>query len=353
MSNLITKLSQLCMLNGISGQEKNVTNYIKKELEKDVDVINYDNLGSLILSKGEKGPKIMIAGHVDEIGLIVSEITKEGFIKFQTIGGWYSSVMLAQLWQIQTDKNVVYGVTGSRPPHVISFNERLKSPDIKSMFLDIGVANKEEAENLGIKIGDMITPYMEFRTLSNDNYLLGKGLDNRVGALVVMEVLKNLKITPNRVFGVFTVQEEVGLRGAKTSTNKICPQIAIAVDTGIGDDIPGGENKPESALGLGPQITVYDGGLLAHQGLRHFILKIAKENNIPFRQSVALGGRTDAAEMHLMNEGAASITLSVPTRYIHSHTSIVHKQDILYTIKLLTLLLEKLDEKTVNNILFN
>ncbi|MFR0368036.1 M42 family metallopeptidase [Candidatus Phytoplasma palmae] len=285
--------------------------------------------------------------------MIITEITPEGFAKFQTLGGWMSIVMLAQLWQIHTKKGILFAVTGARPPHNLSIAERNKIPDINNLFLDLGVNDKEEAEKLGVQIGDMVTPYTEFRTLGNSDFLLSKAIDNRAGVLIVMEVLKLLDKNPNRFIGSFTVQEEVGLRGAITSANKIKPSIAIAVDTGISDDVPGDKNVSKRVLGKGPQLSIYDSGLVAHKGLRNFVIQLAKENNIPYQEPIPTGGQTDASAMHVQNEGAVSIVVSVPTRYIHSHTSIVHKKDIENTIKLLLLLIQKLDEKKVEEILFN
>lgn len=353
MSNWLENLKKLTMLSGVPGQEKKVNNYIKSQIKDLVDKIEYDNLGSMNAYKGTKGPKVMLAGHVDEIGLMVTEITKEGFVKFQTLGGWITSVMLAQLWQIHTNKGIVYAVTGAKPPHSLSAAERMKNPELNSLFLDLGVESKEETEKLGVRIGDMITPYTEFRVMGNPNFLLAKALDNRVGVLVVMEVLAALKNNPNQFIGSFTAQEEVGLRGARTSANKVQPSIAIAVDTGISDDTPGDKNETTKVLGKGPQISCYDSGLIAHKDLREFVLQIANEYKIPYQEPKPTGGQTDASIMHLQNNGAASIVISVPTRYIHSHTSVIHKEDINNTIKLLLLLIQKLDEQKVQEILFN
>ncbi|WIA07772.1 MAG: M42 family metallopeptidase [Candidatus Phytoplasma cynodontis] len=353
MLDLLSELNKLTTLSGVPGQEKNVVNYIKGKVSEFVDKVEFDNLGSMITYKGLKGPKILFASHVDEIGLIVTEITKEGFVKFQTLGGWLSSVMLAQIWQIHTFKGVLFAVTGAKPPHVLPIIERDKIPNIKDLFLDLGVQNKEEAEKLGVRIGDMITPYSEFRTLGNSNFLMSKAMDNRVGVLVLMKLLSSLKDNSNQFIGAFTVQEEVGLRGAITSANKTKPSIAIAIDTGIADDTPGQINSSEQVLGKGPQIPVFDYGLVAHKSLRELTIKIARENNIPFQEPKPTGGQTDASAMHLQNEGAASIVIGIPTRYIHSHNSIVHKEDIQNTVKLLILLIKELDEDKVQEILQN
>ncbi|MDO8059062.1 M42 family metallopeptidase ['Crotalaria aegyptiaca' phytoplasma] len=353
MSDLLMKIKELTMLNGISGQEKQITNYVKNDIISSVNKIEYDNLGSLIAYKGQNGPKIMLAGHMDEIGLMVTEITDNGFVKFQTIGGWLPTVMLAQLWQIHTNKGIIWGITGAKPPHSLGLNERNQAPNMKNLFLDIGVSTKEAAQQLGVTIGNMITPYLEFRTLGDENFILAKAIDNRVGVLIVTEVLHKLKNNPNQFIGAFTVQEEVGLRGAITSANKVKPDIAIAVDVCVANDVPGNQNSSISYLGKGPQISCYDHGLVAHTALREFVLKVARKNNIPFQEAAPEGGTTDAAAMHTRHIGAAALVISVPTRYIHSHASIVHRQDIIHTVNLLTLLIEKLDQKQVQEILFS
>ncbi|MDV3205437.1 MAG: M42 family metallopeptidase [Weeping tea tree witches'-broom phytoplasma] len=352
-NNLFEKMKKLTMLNGVSGQEKQVNGYIQDQIMSFVDKVDHDNLGSLLAYKGTKGPKILLAGHVDEIGLMVTDITKEGFVKFQTLGGWLPTVMLAQIWQIHTKKGVLWSITGAKPPHSLSLAERNKIPEINNLFLDLGVRSKEEAQQLGVAVGDMITPYSEFRSLGNPNFWLAKAIDNRAGVLVVMELLASINNNPNQFIGAFTVQEEVGLRGAITSANKVKPQISIAVDVTIADDVPENQNKSVSFLGKGPQLSCFDRGLVAHKGLREFVIQIARENNIPFQESTPTGGTTDAAAMHIQQEGSAAITVSIPTRYIHSHASIVHRQDIENTVKLLFSLIQKLDEKKVEEILFN
>lgn len=348
---LIKKLTEV---NGVPGNEYQVATLIESEIKDVVTSVTRDNLGSVIANIKGNGPNVVIGGHMDEVGFMVKSITNEGFIKFQTLGGWYSQVMLAQEWQITTTKGIVIGVTGSKPPHIIPLAERKNAAKIEDMFIDIGVGSKEEAEALGVEVGNMITPLQEFRELGNKNYLLAKAFDNRIGSAVVIEVLKNLKNEnlKNNLFGLFTVQEEVGLRGARTSSYKTKPVIAFAVDTGLGNDVPGSVSE-EQTLGKGPQILIYDGGLIAHRGLRKFVIDVAKELEIPYQEGVINGGRTDAGEMHLNHSGAAALSICIPTRYMHSHTSIIHYEDYLNTIKLLTEVIKRLDEKTVNQILFD
>lgn len=348
-------LKRLSEVNGVPGNEYQVSKLIEGEIKPLVNEILKDNIGSLVGVKTGTGPNILIGGHMDEVGLMVTQITKDGFIKFQTLGGWYSQVMLAQEWVITTNKKeLVIGVTGSKPPHIIPLDQRSKAASIDDMYLDIGVSSKEEAVKLGIEAGNMITPLQEFKVLGNENYLLGKAWDNRIGSAVVIEVLKNLKNVnlDNNLFGAFTVQEEVGLRGAKTTSHMVEPKIAFAIDTGLGNDVPGSVSE-EQSLGKGPQILLYDGGLVAHRGLRKFVIDVAKELEIPYQEGFIKGGRTDAGEMHLAHHGAAALSICIPTRYMHSHTSIIHYEDYQNTVKLMTEVIKRLDEKTVNQILFD
>lgn len=348
MKKDLLMLKKLTEANGIGGHERMVRQIMEEEFLQVVskDDILYDGLGSIAARKvgQEDGPKIAIAGHMDEIGMIVTKITDEGFLKFQTIGGWWSQVMLAQQMTVTTSEGKTYrGVIGSKPPHILSESE-LKNPvKIEDMYLDLGVASKEEVEKLGIKVGDMITPAIDFQVLANEKYLLAKAWDNRIGCAVAIEVLKQLKGQkhPNTVYGIGTVQEEVGLRGARTIAQMINPDIVIAVDVGIAKDVPGTDNSAK--LGAGPQILLYDGALIGHVGLREFIVGIADELKIPYQFDYLKRGGTDAGAMHLVHDGAPAMSLCIPSRYIHSHTSIIHKDDFDNTVKLLVEVIKRLD----------
>ena len=238
---LLKKLSEV---DGVSGREKDVRKIMEEELLKSVkkEDISYDNIGSIIAKNGNFGPRIMLAGHMDEIGMLVTKITDEGYLKFQTIGGWWDQVLLSQQMTITTtDGKKYHGVIGSKPPHILSEEERKNVYKIDDMFVDLGVKNREEVEKLGIRIGDMITPAIDFKVMANEDILLGKAWDNRIGCAVVLEVMKAFKDQehPNTIYGVGTVQEEVGCRGAKTSSNLINPDISVALDVGIAKDTPG------------------------------------------------------------------------------------------------------------------
>lgn len=347
-------LKELSMLKAIPGNEKNVRNYMTKNMEGKA-TISYDNLGSIIGEKigKENGPKIMVAGHMDEVGFIVTTITEEGYIKFTSAGGWWSQVMLAQQFIITTkDETEILGVIGAKPPHILKPEDLKKPVDMKDMFLDVGVNDKEAAEKLGIRPGDMITPYIETRTLADENYLLGKAWDNRVGCAAVMEVLDNLKGKKhdNRYYAVGTVQEEVGLRGATTSAYKIMPDIGISLDTTIAFDFPGGSKNTE--LGKGVGIMVRDSSMVGHKGLRDFVVELADELEIPYQLTYLERGGTDGGAMHLTGAGAPSIAFCVPVRYLHSHTSIMHQADYDAMVKLVTAMVERLDQETVDRITY-
>ncbi|WP_313468226.1 M42 family metallopeptidase [Carnobacterium sp.] len=319
-------LKELTDAKGVPGNEKQVREVFVRYAEKSADSITYDGLGSVIAKHvGDKtGPKVLFAGHLDEVGFMVTAITDEGFIKFQTLGGWWSQVMLAQQVEITTAHNkVLHGVIGCKPPHVLTADVRNKAYDIQDMFIDIGASSKEEALSWGVKPGDMVTPYIEFKRLNDSKFLLAKAWDNRIGTAVALKVLENIAEEghPNKAFSVGNVQEEVGLRGAKTATYTVDPDIAFA--------------------------------LVAHKGLRDFVVGVAEELDIPFQYTVIAGGGTDAGSQHVTRNGIPSLAITVATRYLHSHTSVIHEDDYLNTVKLVTEVVKRLDSKTVEKIRMN
>ena len=351
-------LKDLTDANGIPGNERAPREVMKRYIEPFADEIETDNLGSLIAKKvgDENGPKIMVAGHLDEIGFMVTQIDDKGFLKFQTVGGWWEQVMLSQRVTVTTRKGEeIIGVIGSKPPHILPADVRKKSVDVKEMFIDIGATSKEEALSWGVLPGDMVTPYFEFNVMKNEKHLLAKAWDNRIGCAIAIDVLKALKDEqhPNIVYGVGNVQEEIGLRGAKTSSFKIKPDIGFAVDVGIAGDTPGITPKEStSKMGAGPQILIYDASMVAHTGLRDFVVGIAEEAGIPFQYEAIAGGGTDAGSIHLTANGVPSLAIGVATRYIHSHAGILHRDDYENAVKLIVEVIKKLDRKTVDKIIF-
>ena len=354
----LTMLKDLTDANAIPGNERQARDVMRRYIEPFADRMDTDNLGSLIAEKvgDAQGPKIMVAGHLDEVGFMVSQIDDKGFLKFQTVGGWWSQVMLAQRVTITTRKgNTITGVIGSKPPHILSPEARKKPVDIKDMFIDIGASSKEEAMDWGVLPGDMVTPYFEFSVMNNEKLLLAKAWDNRIGCAIAIDVLRALKDEkhPNIVYGVGAAQEEVGLRGARTAAAKIQPDIGFAVDVGIAGDTPGITSKEStSKMGAGPQLVIYDASMVSHKGLRDLVVDTAEENNIPYQFESIPGGGTDAGSIHLTANGVPSLAIGVATRYIHSHAGILHRDDYENAVKLVVEVIKKLDRDTVNKIIF-
>ncbi|WP_226667098.1 M42 family metallopeptidase [Metabacillus litoralis] len=357
LDETLTMLKDLTDAKGIPGNEREVRDVMKKYISSYSDEVYTDHLGSLIAKKvgQENGPKIMIAGHLDEVGFMITQIDDKGFLRFQTVGGWWSQVMLAQRVTIVTNKGDVTGIIGSKPPHILPPEARKKPVDIKDMFIDIGASSKEEAIEFGIKPGDQVVPYFEFTVMQNEKMLLAKAWDNRIGCAIAIDVLKNLKATdhPNVVYGVGTVQEEVGLRGARTSANLIQPDIAFGVDVGIAGDTPGiSEKEAASKMGKGPQIILYDASMVSHKGLRDLVTDTADELDIPYQFDAIAGGGTDSGAIHISANGVPALSITIATRYIHSHAAMLHRDDYEHAVKLITEVVKRLDRDTVNKITF-
>lgn len=359
LDSTLQMFKDLTDANGIPGNERAPREVMKQYLAPYADSMETDNLGSLIAKKvgDANGPKIMVAGHLDEVGFMVTQIDDKGFVKFQTVGGWWSQVMLAQRVTITTRKGEeIIGVIGSKPPHILPAEVRNKVVDIKDMFIDIGAASKDEVLGWGVRPGDMVTPYFEFNVMKNDKYLLAKAWDNRIGCAIAIDVMKALKDEkhPNILYSVGNVQEEVGLRGAKTSTFKIQPDIGFAVDVGIAGDTPGVTAKESnSKMGMGPQIVVYDASMVSHRGLREFVIDVAEDNNIPYQFEAMAGGGTDAGSIHVTANGIPALSIGIATRYIHSHAGILHRDDYENAVKLIVEVIKKLDRDAVNKIIFD
>jgi len=357
LDETLSMLKDLTDAKGIPGNEREVREVMKKYITPLADEVTTDGLGSLIAKKvgKEGGPKIMVAGHLDEVGFMITQIDDKGFLRFQPVGGWWGQVMLAQRVTIVTKKGDVTGIIGSKPPHVLSAEARKKPVEIKDMFIDIGASSRDEAQEWGVRPGDMVVPYFEFTVMNNEKMLLAKAWDNRIGCAIAIDVLRQLQGTdhPNVVYGVGAVQEEVGLRGAKTAAAKIQPDIGFAVDVGIAGDTPGiTEKEAMSKMGKGPQVVIYDASLVAHKGLRDFVTDTAEELNIPFQYESIPGGGTDAGSIHLTHNGVPALAITIATRYIHSHAAMLHRDDYENAVKLIVEVIKRLDREAVDKITF-
>lgn len=350
---LISFLKEFTEVKGISGNEKEVSRLMKKRLEGYADSFDYDNLGSLIaVQKGTGDVKVMLAGHLDEVGFIVSKIEEEGFLRISPIGGWWAHVLPSQKVSVVTyDGKTYMGVVGSIPPHGMSAEVRNKVMDLKDLYIDLGVASKKEVENLGICVGDSVVPYTEFMVMNNPDYVCSKAFDDRIGAAVCIEVMRRLKKEdhPNTLYSVGSVQEEVGLRGARTATYRVKPDVAIAIDVSMSYDVPGG-GKGDSKLGKGVALSVMDASVIGHKGLVKMMGNICKEKNIAYTFDSLVAGGTDSGEISKSMDGVINMTLSLPCRYFHSHTSIVNLKDYEACVELLVEFVKRLDENTLNEL---
>lgn len=342
----------LTELPGAPGNEHAVRAFMKENLEKYSDEIIQDNLGSIFgVKKGkDSGPKVMVAGHMDEVGFMVTSITEQGLIRFQTLGGWWSQVLLAQKVQVMTDNGPVIGVISSIPPHLLEESQRKKPMETKNMLIDIGADDKEDAEKIGIKPGQQIVPVCSFTPMANKKKILAKAWDNRYGCGLAIELLKELKeeALPNTLYSGATVQEEVGLRGAKTAANLIEPDIFYALDASPANDATG-DKDAFGKLGEGALLRIFDRTMVTHHGLREFILDTAETEKIPYQYFVSMGG-TDAGSVHVSNVGVPSAVIGVCSRYIHTSSSIIHIDDYAAAKELLIKLVKNTDQTTVDTI---
>ncbi len=340
----------LTELQGAPGNEHLVRKFMKGELEKYADEIIQDNLGGVFGVKNGKGPKVMVAGHMDEVGFMVTQITENGMLRFQTLGGWWNQVMLAQRVQVMTETGPVIGVIGSIPPHNLTPEQRKKPMEMKNMLIDIGADDKDDALKIGVKPGQPIVPICPFTPMANPKKILAKAWDNRYGCGLSIELLKELQneTVPNQLVSGATVQEEVGLRGAQVAANMIKPDIFYALDASPANDMSG-EKKEFGQLGKGALLRIFDRSMITHTGMREFILDTAESNNIPYQYFVSQGG-TDAGRVHLANDGVPSAVVGICSRYIHTSASIVHVDDYQAAKELLVKLVKTTDQNTVEQI---
>ncbi|MBU9713732.1 M42 family metallopeptidase [Evansella tamaricis] len=339
----------LTQIPGAPGFEHEVRAFVREELKKYSDEIIQDRLGGIFgVKKGNgTGPKVMVAGHMDEVGFMVTSITDNGLIRFQTLGGWWSQVLLAQRLQIITESGPVVGVIGSIPPHLLDEEKRKKPMEIKNMYIDIGADDKADAEKLGIKPGQQIVPICPLEKMANEKKIMSKAWDNRYGVGLAIELLKELKDekTPNILYSGATVQEEVGLRGAQVAANMIQPDIFYALDASPANDASG-EKDAFGHLGKGALVRIFDRTMITHRGMREFILDTAESDNIPYQFFISQGG-TDAGRVHMSGNGVPSAVVGICSRYIHTSSSIIHVDDYEAAKQLITTLVRKTDQSTV------
>jgi len=342
---------------GPSGFERETVRIIKEYMMPYADNVLTDKLGSIVfVAKGEsERPRILLAGHVDEVGFVVSGIDEEtGFLSFNPLGGWWDQVLLSQRVVVRTEKGDVYGVIAAKPPHLLTEEERKKVVEKRNMYIDIGATSGKEARETGVKIGDPVVPWSPFMLIRNGKVAMGKAFDDRIGAFIMMEVIRRIKEKkishPNTIYGAATVQEEVGLRGAQTVAHIVDPDAAIVIEVDIAGDVPGIKaNEAPTKMGKGPSLCTYDSSMIPNQPFKEFVIKTAKEAGIPLQLSIIARGGTDAGKIHISRAGCPSVVIGIPTRHIHSHVGMLSLEDVENAVKLILELVKKLDADTVNS----
>ena len=357
MEDFIRLLKTLSEARGPSGFEDEVREMVIKEMEPYVDEVVVDRWGNVIgVRKGSSDYRAMVAAHMDEIGLVVDYIDKDGFLRIRPIGGW-SEVTLAgqRVWVRTVDGRWVRGVVGVTPPHVTPSGKEREAPEIKDMYVDVGARSREEVERMGIAVGSVAVLDREFAVL-NGGVVTGKAFDDRVGVAVMLYALRRLEEVPVTLYAVATVQEEVGLRGAQIAAERINPHYAVALDTTIAADVPGVEERQHvTKMERGVAIKVLDGGrgglFIAHPALRDHIVDIAREVGIPYQLEVLYGGTTDAMAIAFRREGVPAVAISIPTRYVHSPVELLDVRDAVNAATLLRHVIEKTPPPVIDKFL--
>jgi len=351
-------LKELTESFGPAGFERESARVVERYVRSYADEILRDKLGSVIFKK--KGtaerPHVLLSGHIDEVGFVVSGIDKEtGFLTFDTLGGWFDQVLLSQRVVVRTTKGDLPGVIAAKPPHLLPPEELEKVVKRDKMFIDVGATSREEAEKMGIRVGDPVVPWSPFTTIREDRVALGKAFDDRVGAFIVTQVIRELKESeidhPNTIYGAATVQEEVGLRGATTVPHVVDPDVAVVLEVDIAGDVPEIKSREAPArMGKGPSILTYDASMIPNQTLKDLAIRTAEEKKIPYQLSFTARGGTDAGRIHIHKIGCPSIVIGVPTRHIHSHVGLFSLEDCLNATNLTVELVKKLDAKIVESL---
>ncbi len=335
-------LKKICEIPGAPGFEKPIRDFVLKQVKSLVDDVSIDNMGNVIaFKKGKKNKKIMIAAHMDEIAFIITHIDEHGFLRFIPLGGFDPKTLTAQRVIVHGKKDVI-GVMGSKPIHMMSAAEREKVVPISDYFIDLGLS-KKEVDKI-VSVGNVVTREREL--IEMGNCVNCKSIDNRVSVFILIETLKELKNNPYDVYAVFTVQEEVGIRGAMASAQKIQPDFGFGLDTTIAYDVPGA--KPQemvTKLGGGTAIKIMDSSTICDYRMVEFMKKTAEKHKIKYQMELLPAGGTDTASIQRNTPGGSiSGAVSIPTRHIHQVIEMADKSDIRASIDLLKSCLMDIDK---------
>lgn len=325
-------LKKLCSLDSPSSLEEDISNVIRSEIEQFVDEVYSDTLGNLIAHKKGAGKKLMFAAHMDQIGLMVTDIDENGFLKFSGVGGLIPFTLIGQRVIF---KNGVVGIIDCAAD--LETMQDMSGLKLNKLYIDIGAASKEEASNK-LDIGDIGSFCSEY--YENENIIISKSIDDKIGCYMMAEVIKSEVQSDYDIYYAFTVQEEVGCRGAVTAAYQVEPDIGIALDITPAGDCPGTKNSNTKVNG-GAAIKLMDPTIMTHPTIKKLMTDKAKENNIKFQYEIMYRGGTDAGEIHLSKKGAASGDISIPTRHAHTANELIYKSDVAESIKLMKAIIKK------------
>ena len=337
----ITLLTELCTAPGAPGREEKIREIVIRELTPLCDEVRTDAMGNVIaLKKGSVGGRFMAAGHMDEIGFMISHVEDTGFLRFIPLGGFDPKTLTAQRVIVHGRQDLM-GVMGSKPIHIMSPEEKTKAPKIEDFFIDLGLPGEEVKEL--VRIGDVVT--RERDIVSIGNMINGKSFDDRVGVFVMIEAMKAIKGNKMDIYAVASVQEEVGVRGATVAAAQIDPHVGIALDVTLANDVPGAQKHQYiSEMGAGCAIKIYDSSVIPNWKLVDFMRTTCEEREIPHQLEVLPRGGTDTSAIQRGATGAAAGCISVPTRYVHSVIEMVHPDDIQGAIDLLAAMFEQCEQ---------
>ena len=349
-TDAVRLLRELTEAHGVPGAEDAVRRIFLRELAGH-GTVHTDRLGSAAVEREDSGPRVLVAGHFDEVGFAVQHITAKGFLKLVALGGWWTHTLVAQRVRILTKSGQeVLGVIGSTPPHFLGESAKDKVLPLEQLYVDIGASSRTEVEALGISLGDAVAPDSAFTALAGGERFVAKAFDNRCGvaaAVQTMQLLKNESL-PCQLIAAGSVQEEVGCRGAVTLGHLTRPDVALVMEGTPADDTPGmPSEESQGALGSGVQIRVLDPTALMNRRLVDLVLDTAKAEGIPHQLAVRRSGGTDAKSFQFHESGVPCIVLGTPARYIHSHNSLLHLEDYLSAVRLTAAVVRRLDTATV------
>lgn len=339
---------------GISGFEHNIATKFKNSAIKNKATVSRDGFGSVIAKIGEKGPKLMIAAHMDEVGFVVQRIESSGFVRLSPVGGhWPHAILANRVKVINRQGKEFIGVIGSTSVHILPAEQRSKVMEFKDIYVDLGFESAAKVAEAGIEVGDQVINISEATLLADGDKFMAKAIDNRISVAIIAKIIEELNgvSLKSQVYAVATAQEEVGLRGAKASTQQIKPDIAIAIDTTASHDTPNvipGDTK----LGFGVAVTMKDNSAIANPVLANRLFDLAKDKKIPAYKYVSQGGGNDSGETQYSQGGIPVVTIAIPTRYLHTPNEVGSIKDFNAIVSLITEFIKLLDDNELKKYLY-